>query len=163
MDSHIKRYAGTVRKSSDENEKAIKLLYYNRLYKKVVGTLREELELYARTLYLLNKSNAERDVLLNDFIQNRQWENENRKRLTDREMLDCKSDITGFGWEKISYKFACCFIHLSILHNWDEEDITVIVDTEEKREIVKYINHYHCAALNSQSSFKYYEIFTRCF
>ncbi len=38
MENNIKKYCDIVRNSSNENEKAIKLLYESKLYKKVVGT-----------------------------------------------------------------------------------------------------------------------------
>ncbi len=67
MEENIKKYCDTVRNSSSENEIAIKLLYANKLYKKVVGTLREELELYVRTFYLINQDKFERKKLLLKF------------------------------------------------------------------------------------------------
>ena len=153
MTNYIEKYCETVRKSSQENEKAIRLLYDNRLYKKVVGTLREELELYVKTLYLLSQSEFERERLLTDFSNNIQWKNEKGKRLTDRYLLEYASRITGYGWERLSYKFGCCFIHLSVLQNWENEDVTEIVDIQEKRVLIEYINNYHSANLNSESSF----------
>lgn len=153
MISTIQKYGQVVRKSSTENENAIRLLYNNRLYKKVVGTLREELELYVRTLYLLNQSSINRERILADFFDNKQWTNERGKRITDRELLEFAGQIKGYGWEQISYKFACCFIHLSMLHNWDNEDVTTIIETHEKQIIISFINQYHCANLNNQSTF----------
>lgn len=98
MENDIKKYCDIVRNSSNENEKAIKLLYESKLYKKVVGTLREELELYIRTLYLSQQNRINREQLLSDFFQNIQWKNSQNKRLTDREMVDFANEI-GFGWE----------------------------------------------------------------
>lgn len=64
------------------------------------------------------------------------------------------ADRIGNGWEKISYKFACSFIHLSILHNWNEEDVTKIVDEKDKKIIVNYINQYHHANLDYNCTFE---------
>lgn len=152
MISYIQKYSEVVRSSSAENENAIKLLYNNHLYKKVVGTLREELELYVRTLYLLNQSDINRQYLLTDFFNNKQWTNDKGKRITDREILEFAGKIKGYGWEQISYRFACCFIHLSILHNWDNEDVTTIIDANGKKTIIDFINQYHGANLNLQST-----------
>ena len=65
MINNIKKYCDIVRESSNENEIAIQWLYENKLYKKVIGTLREELELYIRTFYLLNQNQIERERILN--------------------------------------------------------------------------------------------------
>lgn len=148
MENDIKKYCDIVRNSSNENEKAIKLLYESKLYKKVVGTLREELELYIRTLYLSQQNRINREQLLSDFFQNIQWKNSQNKRLTDREMVDFANEI-GFGWEYISYKFACAFVHLSILHDWANKDAINIIRYEEKKTIVDYINQYHNANLDT--------------
>lgn len=51
----------------------------------------------------------------------------------------------GYGLEKISYDFACSFIHLSILQNWSNEDVTKIISNNDKQIIVNYINQYHKA------------------
>ena len=148
MENNIKKYCDIVRNSSNENEKAIKLLYESKLYKKVVGTLRKELELYIRTLYLSQQNRINREELLSDFFQNIQWKNSQNKRLTDREMVDFANGI-GFGWEYISYKFACAFVHLSILHDWANKDAINIIRYEEKKTIVDYINQYHNANLDT--------------
>lgn len=153
MSKYIQKYCEIVRSSSVENEKAINLLYNNRLYKKVVGTLREELELYVRTLYLLNQSDSTRENLLDNFFNNKQWTNDKGRRLTDREILEFASNITGYGCEQISYRFACCFIHLSILHNWENSDVTTIIDANEKKIIIDFINQYHSANLTLKCSF----------
>ncbi len=150
----VNKYCAVVRHSSNENDNAIHLLFENRLYKKVIGTLREELELYIKTLYLLNQNKETRDRLLLMFSRNHQWINEKGKFLTDRKLLDFTSRITGTGWEQISYKFACYFIHFSILHNWEVEDITTFVNVEERQTIVTYINNYHDANLTKDSSFE---------
>lgn len=100
-----------------------------------------------------NQSGINRESLLTNFINNKQWVNAKGKRLTDREMLEFASKIKGYGWEQISYRFACCFIHLSILHNWDNEDVTTIINANEKKIVINYINQYHGAKLNSKSSF----------
>lgn len=73
--------------------------------------------------------------------------------MTDRFLLEYADRYNGQGWEKVSYKFACSFIHLSILHNWTNEDVTAIIDDKEKRIIIDYINSYHGANLNIESSF----------
>jgi len=151
--NNLEKYIETVRSSSAENEQAIYLLYTNQLYNNVVATLRRELDLYVKTLYLLNQSEDEQKRLLAEFSQNKQWTNSRGKRLTDRCMLDYASNITGSGWAQISYKFGCSFIHLSILHNWANNDVDTIPPTDEKQAIVDYINHYHVANLNLESSF----------
>lgn len=149
----IVKYCSIVRTSSNENEVAIKLLYENKLYKKVIGTLREELELYIRTLYLTNQNASEKERLITEFFKNIQWKNSKNARLTDAEMVNFANNI-GFGWEQISYKFACSFVHLSVLHNWSNEDVIKIIQDNEKKIIIDYINQYHGAKLNDKSTFK---------
>lgn len=150
---YIKKYCDIVRASSSENEVAIKWLYENKLYKKVVGTLREELELYAKTVYLLSQSKVTREYLLRDFFQNNRWKNARDKILTDGELISHIHEI-GAGWERISYTFACLFVHLSVLHNWSNEDVTKIIDPNQKKIIVDYINSYHSANLSDDCTFE---------
>lgn len=153
MMSNIKKYCDIVRVSSSENEVAIKLLYENKLYKKVIGNLREELELYIRTLYLLAQDDLKREYLLSDFFKNIQWKNSKNRRLTDREMVDFANEV-GYGWERISYEFACSFVHLSVLHNWNNKDVIEIINANDKKIIVDYINQYHNAKLNDNCTFE---------
>lgn len=152
MKNNIKKYCEIVRNSSLENELAIKILYDNKLYKKVIGTLREELELYIRTLYLLHKDDFEKEKLLSEFFNNMQWRNSKNKRVTDREIVKFANTIGG-GWESISYKFACSFVHLSVLHNWNDKDIMNLVQ-EDKYTVVNYINQYHNANLSYDCTFE---------
>ena len=51
-------------------------------------------------------------------------------------------------------KFGCSFIHLSILHNWSNEDVTKIIDRSEKEMIIYYINQFHNAKLTINSTFE---------
>lgn len=153
MKSNTIKYCEIVRSSSLENEITIKILYDNKLYKKVIGTLREELELYIRTLYLLFKDDFEREKLLSEFFNNIQWKNSKNKRVTDREMVDFANNIGG-GWESISYKFACSFVHLSVLHNWNNKDIMNLVQVGDKYTIINYINQYHNAKLSYNCTFE---------
>ena len=102
----VNKYCNVVRNSFLENEIAIKLLYDNSLYKKAIGTLREELDLYIRTLYLLNRNDYERELLISDFINHKRWKNVCGKYLSDHELVEYANRITGFGWEQISYRFS---------------------------------------------------------
>lgn len=154
MNDSISKFCSVVRHSSDENEKAINILFENKIYKKVIGTLREELELYVKVLYLSQQDSYIKETLIDEFFENKTWKNSNGKRLTDKELLNYASKVKGYGWEQVSYKFSCCFIHFSILHNWLEEDVTNIIDIEEKKTIIGYINQYHNAKLDINSSFE---------
>ena len=51
----VQIYVDSVTSSSNENKVSIKLLYSNSLYKNVAAILRQELELYVKTLYILNQ------------------------------------------------------------------------------------------------------------
>ena len=93
MINNIKKYCDIVRESSNENEIAIQWLYENKLYKKVIGTLREELELYIRTFYLLNQNQIERERILNSFFEGFKW------KVTEREMVNFAQNNSFKGWE----------------------------------------------------------------
>lgn len=147
MIDNIKKYCDIVRYSSYENELAIKWLYENELYKKVVGTLREELELYVRTFYLLSQTQIEREKILNNFFRGFKWG------ITERVMVNFAKNNSGQGWEEITYKIGCYFIHLTIFHNWSNEDITKFVTNYEKNILINYINQYYNANLNINSTF----------
>lgn len=154
MNEHLFTYCQTVRSSSQENETAMKLLIDNRLYKKAVATLREELELYVRTLYVWGQQDpAYKKQLLLDFTNNQQWKDAKGKRLTDRTIIEYANTF-GWGWEKMSYQFSCCFIHLSVLHNWENEEVTNAIPFAEKKIVIDYINNYHNTKLTYYSSFE---------
>lgn len=123
----IKKYCDIVRTSSLENEIAIKLLYENKLHKKVIETLREELELYIRTFYLLNQSKFNREELLNKFFRAFKWG------ITEKVMVDFAKNNNNQGWEEITYKIGCYFIHLTVFHDYSNEDIIKFVNNNEKR------------------------------
>lgn len=148
MVDNIKKYCDIVRGSSSENETAIEWLYENRLYKKVIGTLREELELYVRTFYLLNQEQIDRETLLNDFFNGFKW------KVTEKKMVDFTKDNSAQGWEEITYLIGCYFVHLTVFHNWSNEDITKFVTVYEKQILVNYINQFHNASLNINSTFE---------
>lgn len=148
MDDNIKKYCDIVRSSSSENEIAIKWLYANGLYKKVIGTLREELELYIRTFYLKNQSKSDREKLLDNFFKGFKWG------ITEKLMINFAKNNGGQGWEEITYKIGCFFIHLTVFHNWSTEDITKFVTTYEKNILINYINQYHNASLDIDSTFE---------
>ncbi len=44
------------------------------------------------------------------------------------------------GWEEITYKIGCYFVHLTIFHNWSNEDITKFVNNCEKQILIILIN-----------------------
>lgn len=144
----IKKYCDIVRTSSLENEVAIKLLYENKLYKKVIEVLRDELELYVRTFYLLNQSEVNIEKILNNFFNAFKWG------VTEKAMINFTQNNNNQGWEEITYKIGCYFIHLTIFHNWSNEDIIKFVTTNEKQILIKYINQYHNANLNINSTFE---------
>lgn len=153
MKENIMKYCELVKKSSVENEKTIKLLYDNKLYNNAIGILRMELELYVKTLYLVNQNKNDIELLLDDFFNNIRWRNEKNKILTERIIVNF-ADKIGYGWERISYKFACSFIHLSILQNWTNEDVTQIISNDDKKIIIQYINQYHNANLSMNCKFE---------
>ena len=148
MIKNIKKYCDIVRESSNENEIAIQWLYENKLYKKVIGTLREELELYIRTFYLLNQNQIERERILNSFFEGFKW------KVTEREMVNFAQNNSFKGWEEITYQIGCYFIHLTVLHNWSQEDITKFITLTEKKILINYINKYHNANLTIDSKFE---------
>lgn len=148
MFNSIKKYCNIVRCSSNENEMSIKWLFENKLYKKVIGTLREELELYVRTFYLLNQTPIKREKLLNNFFRGFKWG------VTEKVMIDFTKNNSNQGWEELTYKIGCYFIHLTVFHNWSNEDITKFVTPYEKYMLINYINQYYNASLNINSTFE---------
>ena len=148
MEENIKKYCDIVRNSSSENEITIKLLYTNKLYKKVVGTLREELELYVRTFYLINQDKSDREKLLHNFFKGFKWG------VTEKAMIDFAKNNNGQGWEEITYKIGCYFVHLTIFHNWNDEDIKKFLTPYEKKILIDYINQFYNASLDIDSTFE---------
>ena len=154
MEEKVKKYCEVVKKSSNENKESINILFEKQLYKNCMAILRQELELYTKTLFLITLEPSQRDVFMNDFLENKPWRKEkiNGKNVTDRFILNQiqKSKINS-GWEAVSYKFGCSFIHLSIFH--DLEDKNILSHIEDKVNIVYYINQYHHGHLNIEFDF----------
>lgn len=156
VNENTKRFCEIVKKSSDENEKSIKILFERQLYKNCMAILRQEIELYIKTLFLSMLEPDEREILMEAFLENKPWNKQKMmgKNLTDRFMLEqIKKFPFNYGWEEISYKFGCSFIHFSVLHDLDNENITSYISEEDKINIVKYINQYHHGNLNSDFCF----------
>lgn len=129
-------------------------MYENKLYKKVVGILREELELYIKTFYLLNQDILTKESLLKQFFKYNQLSNSKGVILRDREILNFVTEINGYGWEELTYKYGCYFIHLTVFHNWSDEDVTEIIKPHEKKMLIEYINQFHSANLTINSTFE---------
>lgn len=69
-------------------------------------------------------------------------------------MIDFATKNSGQGWEEITYKIGCYFIHLTIFHNWSNEDIAKFITTTQKNILINYINKYYNASLDFDSTFE---------
>lgn len=69
-------------------------------------------------------------------------------------MIDFSKHNNDQGWEEITYKIGCYFVHLTIFHNWNDEDIIKSLTFYEKKILIDYINKFHNASLDIDSAFE---------
>lgn len=98
--------------------------------------------------YLLNQKDEYKKILLDNFFKGFKWG------VTERMMIDFAKKNSGQGWEEITYKIGCYFIHLTIFHNWSNEDIAKFITTTQKNILINYINKYYNASLDFDSTFE---------
>jgi hypothetical protein len=152
MSNIVNKFRTAVQNSLDENEKEIKKLVENKLYRNAMGTLREEIELYIKLIYFYYQEESKKKELMNIFFEKNGWRNVIVNKFADIDFIDTKMNNTELEWERTSYKFADSFVHFSVLYNYLGEDVTEIVELENLEIIDDYINQYFGADLNIDSS-----------
>ena len=155
MDTEENRhiFCRTIKQRSNENQKAITILYENGLYSNSISILRQELDSLIRVIFLLTINDLDyRNNLMCLFNAGHMWLNENNRRSTERQMVEIAYQL--HGWAKLVYKFGCGFIHLSNLHDYYTTDPIEHISEIEKNDIIRYMNQYHNANLSDDVTFQ---------
>lgn len=139
-------YVDLIRKRSQENEKAIALLFDANLFGMCMATLRQELDSFIRVLYLGRISDFnERERLMSQTLAGEKWTvltpNGKLKQITDRDLVDKSTELKSY--VQYVYKFGCSFIHLSDFHNYATINPFDKLDYTEQFDIKLYLNQYH--------------------
>ncbi len=131
-----------IRARSDENRKAVSLLYNERLLSQIISVLRQELDSMIRVIYLLHQDTDYQSELLQASIEGKQWKTKDgKKKITDREMVELADSL--HGWTKSVYKFGCAFIHLSSFHDYKSRDPMEMISSEERDSVLEHMRYYH--------------------
>lgn len=142
----LEKFLKQVRARSAENLKSFNLLYDAYCYGVCIGIIRQELDSLLRVSYLVDhnsgfqlRSNA-LDLVKNS-VEFGEWRflnaNQKMQKVNDKEM------IKQGGWEQIVYKFGCGLIHLSNKHLYQDLDPVIMIENEQKEEIIHYLKTYH--------------------
>ncbi|MGA2039324.1 MAG: hypothetical protein ABSH42_08605 [Bryobacteraceae bacterium] len=147
-DSELTIFCRQVKKRTQENREALSILHSNALTGNVMGVLRQELDSMVRCMFLLSVTDRQyRERLLHDSVVGNQWRTKDGKRkITDRDMVDLSSKL--HGWAQNVYAFGCGFIHLSAFHDYSDRDPFDSLTPEDRRDIARYLQHYHGVAMD---------------
>lgn len=136
----LDKFCNIVKNRSEENEKTIKLLYENKLYRNCVSILRQELDSMVRVLFLLTCEQAKRMMFVKQTLNDEKW-HDGKRTITDALLL--KNVLKMCGWARNVYLFGCSFIHLSACHNYMQEDPFLKLSLEEHNAIKNFMVQYH--------------------
>ena len=147
-DSELTMFCRQVRKRSEENRKALRLLHRSALTGNIMGILRQELDSMVRCIFLLSVTDTQyRERLVHDAVTGISWRTKDGKRkVTDRDMVDLSCGL--HGWTQNVYAFGCGFIHLSAFHDYSDRDPFDSLTPQDRRDIAHYLNYYHGVAMD---------------
>jgi len=153
----LELFSASIISRSKENNDAFECLYEKQLYGNCISILRQEVDSLIRIFYLLSYDDIEdRNLFISMTVSGEKWSliNSNGKRqfITDRDMVELTSSHKLFGWANYVYKFGCSFIHLSRLHNYGIINPFQTLGDNDKKAIISYMNQYHNAGVNENSS-----------
>ncbi len=137
--NELEIFCNLVKNRSNENSKAIQLLYQNRLYGICVGILRQELDSMVRVLFLLTCTQQLRLQFIKQTLNNEKWHIE-KKNITDSSLV--KNILKMHGWARNVYRFGCSFIHFSIFHYYTEQDPFLKLPRESINSIKNFMVQY---------------------
>ncbi len=140
------KYISLIQNRSEENKKALTLLFSQGLFGNCVSILRQELDSFIRVMYLGRISDFdERERMMNQTLSGEKWtvltSNNKWKQITDKDMVEKANEF--YGYIQYVYKFGCASIHLSDLHNYTAQNPFEKLNDTEKYDIKNYLNTYH--------------------
>ncbi|WP_395003989.1 hypothetical protein [Cypionkella sp.] len=131
-----------IRRRSFEHKQAMTLLTGAGLFGQTIAILRQELDSLVHVIYLLSQSLERREFLIGALIRGEKWSQDGKHRkISDSEMVDFAQEL--HGWTKSVYKFGCAFIHLSILHDYNDGDPLAMLKIDERDAILNHCRYYH--------------------
>lgn len=150
--NEVEAFCRLVRIRSEENRKAVRLVYRENLTGQMISLLRQELDSMVRMIYLLHLNDLNyRNHLIRQTLSGERWRKlENNAIITDRAMVDISDDLNG--WTESVYKFGCAFIHLSNFHDYQENDPFDQLTNQKKEDIKQHLNNYHFFPLSQNLS-----------
>ncbi|QDZ61818.1 hypothetical protein EVD20_01215 [Elizabethkingia bruuniana] len=140
------KYISLIQNRSEENKKALTLLFSQGLFGNCVSILRQELDSFIRVMYLGRISDFdERERMMNQTLSGEKWtvltSNNKWKQITDKDMVGKANEF--YGYIQYVYKFGCASIHLSDFHNYTAQNPFEKLNDTEKYDIKNYLNTYH--------------------
>ncbi len=140
------KYIELIKNRSEENSKAIKALFDQKLIGNCLSTLRQELDSFIRIIFLGRITDFnERKRLMNQTLIGEKWQiltkNNKWRQITDRDMIEISIEVKGY--IHYVYKFGCAFIHLSNFHSYKTENPFNKLNFSEQFDIKYYLNYYH--------------------
>jgi hypothetical protein len=120
----------------------------------MIAILRQELDSMVRVVFLLSISDrAYRQQLLDASVNGEKWTVKGKNAsVTDRQMVDLAQSLQG--WTQSVYKFGCAFIHLSNFHDYEHRDPLSTLSSDEKRDMLIHMRHYHGGPASDDPSFE---------
>ena len=156
-DSDVVVFCRQVRARSGELQQAMELVFPHGLTSVAVGLLRQELDSLVRVLFLVTERDRNtRAHLISAAVAGERWRlptaSGRSAYMTDRALVEV-AEQEHPGWVNLVYGFGCSFIHLSALHDYQCRDPFRALPEEERRVIVRHLNHYHGGELSIRSTF----------
>ncbi len=139
-------FINLIKNRSAENEKAVQLLFEQKLFGNCISILRQELDSFIRIMYLGRIPNIpERERLMALTLEGKKWnmltENNKSKQITDKDMIEKANELKGY--IHYVYKFGCAFIHLSDFQNYQTKNPFLKLEYNEEFDIKLYLYQYH--------------------
>lgn len=117
-----RKYISLIQNRSEENKKALTLLFSQGLFGNCVSILRQELDSFIRVMYLGRISDFdERERMMNQTLSGEKWtvltSNKKWKQITDKDMVEEANEF--YGYIQYVYKFGCfhSFVRFPQLHS----------------------------------------------
>jgi hypothetical protein len=151
MTPNLNNFVRIVTERSNENTASILTLHHQKNYGTCISLLRQELDSLIRVCYLNTLSDTnEIERLIKDTVNGIQW-GKDRKRITDRRMVNIASQYNH--WAPEVYDFGNSFTYLTNFHDYRNNDPLKNLDTTQKQTIRHYLNSYHGFQAASEITF----------
>lgn len=148
--SNLEIFIRQIRSRSAEHKKAMNILAEYHLRGQMIAILRQELDSMIRVIYLLKQQTDLRAALIDSCVRGERWRISG-KIVTDKDMVNLATQL--HGWSAVVYKFACAFIHLSALHDYNDRDPLSLLPICERIDILEYCRNYHGGPQNKDADF----------